>query len=63
MLAPSASVTNVWVDTDSLIIGIDTNASVTMAKHLDYFDDLVLNPNDNNIVTIFHSVELWALKY
>jgi hypothetical protein len=48
MLAPS--VTNVRFDTDSFIIGIDTHASVTMAKHPDYFDDLVLTPNNNNIV-------------
>ena len=35
---------------DSFIIGINSHASVTMAKHPDYFDDLVLTPNNNNIV-------------
>jgi hypothetical protein len=47
-LAPS--VTNIRFDMDSFIIGIDSHASVTMAKHPNYFDDLVLTPNDNNIV-------------
>ena len=47
-LAPS--VTNFCFDTDSFIIGIDTHVSVTMAKHPDRFDDLVLTPNDNSII-------------
>ena len=47
---PSSNTTSVRFDSDSFLIGVDNHASVTMAKHPDHFEGLVLSPNANSIV-------------